>query len=211
MRWIILLLIVLSPIAQSLKIKPSDFDDILKPVASEDDIPSFVLSDWEAPADSDKSESIKTEKSLPRPNLKTKIQVQSVLAEGLGWKKDTLGEETATHVIITVTGVHPETQTTIPFANARLWIKLDGTDSTPCVVEEGKGDGRFSRCDLGPKPFRFWTNHIGRVSFSLPLSGMFLKHRSGSIAFPALLIRTDFMKEGTWYEYLYFNSKNQLS
>jgi hypothetical protein len=139
------------------------------------------------------------------PLLQPRIDVQSVLAEGIGWKAS-LGFETAHHVVITVTGVDPETKSQIAFKNAPISVKVDwsaaekkASKPLKCVIETGDGSGKFSRCDLSARPRTLYTNDLGRVSFSLPIPGAFpLKESDHTVGIPALLIQTSFMDDGSW-------------
>lgn len=142
------------------------------------------------------------------PLLQPRIDVQSVLAEGIGWKAS-MGHETAHHVVITITGVDPDTKSQIAFKNAPIAVKVDwsaaekrASKPLKCVIETGDGSGKFSRCDLSARPRTLYTNDLGRVSFSLPIPGAFpLKESSHTIGIPALLIQTSFMEDGSWYDF----------
>ena len=131
------------------------------------------------------------------PSLKTQIDVQSVLAEGIGWT-GSLGEETSNHIVITVTGVHPVTQTILPYSNGIIHIKIDDPDLIiPCALENGSGKDDFDSCDLSQTPRSFTTNALGRVSFSLPTQILDSYKGKGAL-FPALLIQTSFMNADEW-------------
>jgi hypothetical protein len=123
------------------------------------------------------------------------VDVQSVLSDGIGWE-GSMGFETAYQVVITISGSDPETRSFIPFADIPVTVKLDGGDLR-CIVEDGNGNGQFTKCDLSPEPFVFKTNMLGRISFSLPVPGIY-KDQKVLSALPALLIRTDFMSQSSW-------------
>ena len=132
-------------------------------------------------------------------DLSPVIDVQSVLSDGIGWE-GSLGFETAYQVIITVSGTAPETKAFIPFPELPVSVRLDG-GHLRCILEDGRGDGQFSKCDLSPEPFVFKTNMLGRISFSIPIPGVYDKQGSLS-ALPALMIRSDFMPKRSWYNIL---------
>ena len=121
------------------------------------------------------------------------IDAQSVLSEGIGWE-GTIATETSYQVIISVTGTNPLTKSLVAFPNIPLQVKLDG-GALRCLIENGSGNGKFSKCDLSSEPFTFTTNASGRVSFSIPIPGLY---NSEVEALPAFFIRTDFMPKNSW-------------
>lgn len=135
------------------------------------------------------------DRKLEASDLKPVIDVQSVLSDGIGWE-GSMGFETAYQVVITVSGTDPESERFIPFSSLPVAVKLDG-GHLRCIVEDGNGNGQFTKCDLSPEPFVFKTNMLGRISFSLPIPGIYRNQKSIS-ALPALMIRTDFMPKFSW-------------
>jgi hypothetical protein len=123
------------------------------------------------------------------------VDVQSVLSDGIGWE-GSMGFETAYQVIITVSGTDPDSKSFLPFSSIPVAVRLD-EGYLRCVVENGNGNGEFTNCDLSSKPVIFWTNMLGRVSFSLPIPGIY-DGKKQLAALPALMIRTDFMPKSSW-------------
>jgi hypothetical protein len=83
-------------------------------------------------------------------------------------------------------------------------VKIDGNEQLECISENGNGHGSFSDCALGPEPHVFWTNQLGRISFSLPVTS--------SLSLPALMLQTEFMDQDEWYYfYCSFNDQDRFS
>ena len=123
------------------------------------------------------------------------IKVQSVLAEGIGWKGTGSAQHTSDHVIISVAGKDQDADLLIPYASRSVRVKSE--EPLACIIEQGKGG--FDDCRLGPDRVQtFTTNALGRISFSVPLADQFKISGSRS-HLPSLLIQTDFMPQDQWY------------
>ena len=126
-------------------------------------------------------------------SIHPKIQVQSVLAEGIGWEGTGAAQETSTHVVIGVAG--SENSLRVPYAFRQVHVKSEAP--LACVVEQGQGS--FSDCDMSADQVRtFKTNGLGRVSFSVPLDSQLKDCVGSECRLPALFIRTDYMPADEW-------------
>jgi hypothetical protein len=136
-----------------------------------------------------------TDQKFKIEDLKPVIDVQSVLSDGIGWE-GSLGCETAYQVTITVSGTNPESHSFIPLSSIPVAVRLDG-GYLRCIVENGNVNGQFTKCDLSEQPTTFSTNILGRVSFSLPIPGVYDMQKELT-ALPALMIRAEFMPKLSW-------------
>jgi len=125
-------------------------------------------------------------------DLFPKIHVQSVLHEGLKIN-DSLGlsSSNAFHVIVSIMGTDPSSKAEIPLKGMEL--QMTSQEPVPCIIEQGNDD--FNDCSMDPYQVQtFYSNAMGRVSFSIPLNEQ--EEMTGMM--PPLLLHTSFMKENEW-------------
>ena len=125
-------------------------------------------------------------------HLSPKVHIQSVLAEGIGWNSSHLqSTQNAFHVIVSIMGTDPSSKAEIPLKGMEL--QMTSQEPVPCIIEQGNDD--FNDCSMDPYQVQtFYSNAMGRVSFSIPLNEQ--EEMTGMM--PPLLLHTSFMKENEW-------------